>query len=129
MKNEIIEKYILVKCTSPLEVELSEILLMPEINRSKYIIKLIGYGKYQIHILDKNKKKASLKINQIYITNIEYDYINHKIIFIINQEPNVLGHKIIINRNDYDFRNEIIFALKVISELPVTRSILTIEEI
>ena len=139
------EKYILIINTTPMEMELSDHLYTPELQRSLYIIKTIPsykgvasnssltlFDHFNIEIIDKEKHPSTLTINHFSVRNIEYNHATFEILFIIDEGQIIYGHKVSTMRSipaDPDIRSDIVSSIKKLSNIQTSLSIANINSI
>jgi hypothetical protein len=135
-------KYILITNQNPLQTELSDLLLKPELDKSNFVIKLTSSIKpekegdslilndqYAIEILDKSASKTGMNVNHLCITKIEYDYKTQNLTFSIDEGLKVFSQRVNFKRTNPEIRIDIISAIGKISLIPTTTSIATISEL
>ena len=84
---------------------------------------------FKINISDKNKVVSGITINHLHLVQIEYDFNKAQLIFVINEGVKIFGHRIILNRQNVDMRQDIIFGINFLSLIKFGDNILEIIEI
>lgn len=131
-------KYILITSHNPIQTELSDFLLKPELDKCIFAIQLISStipekeilnDLYSFEILDKSKSITGMNVNHLCITKIEYDYNTKKITLSIDEGVKVFSQRVNFKRTNPEIRIDIISAIKKISLIPTTTSIATISDL